>query len=276
MVRMGTVWDRTAEFLGDNIATVLPVALLAFFVPASIQGNFAAVREGSGGALALTLHLLQLGFAVLQLWGSLAIAALALEIASDRTAGQLAARRLGPALLVSIALLVGVLALTLPIPAVLAASGVDLVAVAERRDFEMPRAAAAFVALYLIALAPLLLWLGARLSLVTIVILRERRMFGAVPQSWRLTRGIGFRLFWVILLYAVVSWVAQLAAMTVFGSLFALVAGGEGSGVTLAGVLTAIVVAAVQTGFAVLAPVFTAKLYLALAARAGLGQTPPA
>jgi hypothetical protein len=40
MVKMSTVWDRTAEFLSDNIGAIVPVALLAFFVPASIGGSF--------------------------------------------------------------------------------------------------------------------------------------------------------------------------------------------------------------------------------------------
>jgi hypothetical protein len=51
---------------------------------------------------------------------------------------------------------------------------------------------------------------------------------------------------------------------------FALVAGGEHEGVSLSGVMTSIVVAAVQAAFLVIPPVFTAKLYLALTARAGM------
>lgn len=273
MVKMGTVWDRTAEFLSDNIAAVLPIALLAFFVPASIEGNFAAIEEGADRTMVVALYAIRVAFGILQMWGSLAIAALALDIASEKTAGRVALRRLLQALVVSVAMLAVVLVLFLPIPAVLGANGIDLTAVARGQRFDMSATLAGSVAIYLILLVLLLLWLGARLAVVTPVIVGENRWFGAIRRSWRLTRGATLRIVGVVLLYAIVSWVAALAAQTVFGSIFALVAGGEGSGLSLAGVLTAIVTAAVQTGFTVLAPVFTAKLYIALAAQAGFRQT---
>jgi hypothetical protein len=62
MVKMGTVWDRTAEFLTDNLTAIVPIALLAFFVPFSIQGNFAHIRDGANPGFALTLQLVSLAF----------------------------------------------------------------------------------------------------------------------------------------------------------------------------------------------------------------------
>ena len=38
MVNMGNVWDRTTEFLSDNLGAVVPIALLTIFVPQSISG----------------------------------------------------------------------------------------------------------------------------------------------------------------------------------------------------------------------------------------------
>ncbi|RYE01767.1 MAG: hypothetical protein EOP61_10340 [Sphingomonadales bacterium] len=274
MVKMGTVWDRTAEFLTDNLATILPIALLAFFVPASIEGNFQAAMEGASSELILALQLVQLAFGVLTVWGMLAFTAMALENADSDHAGRLAVQRLPAALAVTIVTFAALLLLMAPIPVVLSANGVDVMAIAHGRDFDLPSGVASFVAIYLIAAAALSLWLCARLIVATPVIVREGKWLGSLSQSWKLTRGITWRVIGVIILFVLVSWVSILAASTVFGSIFALIAGGDRAGVTLAGVLTSIVVAAVQTGFTVLIPVFTSKLYLALTAAAGLGESP--
>ncbi|RYD59610.1 MAG: hypothetical protein EOP60_01965 [Sphingomonadales bacterium] len=269
---MGTVWDRTAEFLSDNIAAILPIALLAFFVPASIEGNFQAAMEGASPELILTLRIVQLAFGLLSLWGSLTITVMALDMAGIENAGRLAGKRLPAALLVAVVCIAAMFVLLLPIPAVLSANGIDMMAIAQGRDFDLGTGLAGFVAIYLIVLAGLLLWVGARLVVTTPVIVREGRWLSALTQSWKLTRGVAWRVIGVMLLFVLISWVSILAANTVFGSVFALIAGGDSAGVSLAGVLTSIVVAAVQTGFTVLIPAFTAKLYLALAAAMGLRE----
>jgi hypothetical protein len=273
MVKMGTVWDRTAEFLSDNIALVLPIALLAFFVPTSIEGNFEAALTGASWSLTLILRLVQLGFAVLSLWGSLVITVFALDFAGDQSAGIVARSRLPAAILVSLVLLAGVFVLLSPIPIVLMVGGADLTAIAAGQNFNIPPEYAVFVALYALAVTLLLLWLSTRLFLTTPVLVREKRVLSAVSQSWRLTRGYSLRILGVVLLFALVSWVAMLAAQTVFGSVFTLVAGGASDGISLPGVLTSIAVAAVQTAFTVLIPAFTAKFYLAVTAEAGLRWT---
>ena len=271
MVKMSIVWDRTAEFLSDNIAAVLPIALLTFFVPASIEGNFAAAMTGAGEGLKIVLYLLQFVFALVSLWGSLAITAMALDIATERSATNIATRRLIPALVVSIVMIVVASALVLPVPGILAFNGYDMAAMARGENVNMSMAVAGFIVLYLLALTLLLLWVIARLIVATPVVVRESRVLSALGESWRLTRGAALRIVGVIILFAIVSWVAALAAKTVFGSIFALVAG-NGDGVTLSSVMTSIVVAAVQSAFMVIPPVFTAKLYLALTA-AGFRQT---
>lgn len=271
MVKMSIVWDRTAEFLSDNIAAVLPIALLAFFVPASIEGNFAAAMTGAGEWLKIVLYVLQLVFALVSLWGSLVITAMALDIATERSAANIATRRLIPALVVSIVMIVVASALVLPVPGILAFNGYDMAAMARGENVNMSMSVAGFIVLYLLALTLFLLWVIARLIVATPVVVRESRVLSALGESWRLTRGSALRIVGVIILFAIVSWVAALAAKTVFGSIFALVAG-NGDGVTLSSVMTSIVVAAVQSAFMVIPPVFTAKLYLALTA-AGFRQT---
>lgn len=273
MAKMGSVWDRTAEFLSDNIAAVVPVALLAFFVPASIQGNFAALMHDGSAGLQLGLALVQIAFAVLSVWGSLVIAAMALDMGDARRAAVVARHRLLPMLAVSLVLLAAMVVLLLPVLLVLGASGVDLLAASRGEALAMTPGVAGFVAIYYILFLLVALWAWARLIVVSPVVLREERMFGAISQSWRLTRGHTLRIVGVLILFAVVAIVSVLAATTVFGSIFALIVGGDGEGVTLATVLTSIVQAAVQTAFMVIAPAFTAKLYLALTAEAGLRGT---
>jgi hypothetical protein len=281
MAKIGTVWDRTAEFLSDNLAAVLPVALLAFFVPASIQGSFEAAKNGASSGLTIALLCVQIAFGILSLWGSLTIIAMALDGQDGRSAGAIGRDRLLPGLVVSIVEFAVVLALTVPIPLILMAGGLDMMALAGGGSLAMAAAAASApavqaalwtVALYGLALCVLLLWLSARLIVAMPVVVRQKRMLSALAESWKLTRGTTWRIVGVMLLFALVSWVSLLAAKLVFGTIFALVAGGPAEGITLASVLTSIVVAAVQTGFTVLVPAFTAKLYLALTAEAGLRE----
>lgn len=270
MVKMGTVWDRTVEFLSDNIGTIVPIALFAFFAPTSISGNFSPVMAGGSRELNIGLSLVQLAFAVLSVWGSLVIIALATDSADARGAGMLAARRLPATLAVSVAMFVVAILAMAPLYLALVASGVDMAAIARGEPPVLSAGLGGGMVLYVIVIGALGLWLAARLMVWMPVVVRETRMFGAISQSWRLTRGSTWKIIGLIILYALVSWVSVLATQMVFGVIFKLVAGGGGDGITLAGVLTSIMVAAVQTCFAVLVPAFTAKLYVALASEAGL------
>lgn len=264
MVKMGAVWDRTAEFLTDNLSAVLPVALIAFYVPASIQGNFADLASGGGETLALILALVNLAFAALGLWGSLTLIAMA-GAGEDRVeAGALATRRLGPALLVLSLLLGATCLLFAPLPVVLLAQGFDAGEVLSGK-VEVGGALAWGLGGYCLALVAALLFAATRLAIVTPAIVVESRALSAIARSFAMTRGHMFAILGVVVLYTVVTVVAILAARLVFGSIFHLLVDGE-EGMSLATVLTSITTAAVQTGFTVLPPVFSAKLFLALRA----------
>ncbi|MBO9713644.1 glycerophosphoryl diester phosphodiesterase membrane domain-containing protein [Sphingomonas sp.] len=266
MVKMGTVWDRTAEFVTDNLSAIVPVALLAFFVPFSIQGNLATLRQNAGADLAVTLELVSLAFGVLVLWGSLAIVAMALGL---RDARAVATRRLPAALLVWIALFAALVAPVLVLLLVTDTIALAMEIAQNGLDFAALGRAMAIVYVLLIV-APLLLWLGARLIVVGPGIVAEQRLFSAIRRSFQLTRGHGLMIVGVILLYGLVAFVAKLAAQTVFGSIFQLISG-PASGVSLSQVLASVMVALVQTAFAVIAPAFTAKLFLALTQREAAG-----
>ena len=85
MVNMGNVWDRTTEFLGENLGAIVPVALLAIFVPQSISGAIrlagSGIDQGIGQGVTLALLLPVV-------WGQLAITALALDPTGGRRAAQ--------------------------------------------------------------------------------------------------------------------------------------------------------------------------------------------
>ncbi len=257
MIKMGTVWDRAAEFLTDNLTAILPIALFAFFVPLSIMGSLGPVLYGPAVGLAYVLWGIVLALAALVNWGSLTLVAMALERESEP--GAVATRRLAPALSVWIAIGLGLTILSLPVVLTLGYS------FQEDGSLGMPLAVAWPLMIYLLAAIVAGLWVLARLILVYPLIVAERRWFGAIRRSWVLTRGITTKLVGVMLLYFLVSTVGMLATQTVFGSIFKLIAGPDG-GLSLSSVLTSVTVAVVGTGFSVIVPVFTAKLYLALEA----------
>jgi hypothetical protein len=255
MVKMGTVWDRAAEFLTDNLPAILPIALFAFFVPLSIMGSLGPVMNAQTEGLVYILWAIVFALAALVNWGSLVLVAMALE--REGEPGKVAANRLVPAILVWLA--VGALMVLLSLPVVLTLMSGPR----EAGTLSIPVVVAWPLMIYLVAAIIAAVWLLARLILVYPVIVAERRWFGAIWRSWVLTRGIALRIVGVILLYFLVSIVGMLATQTVFGSVFTLIAG-PGGGLSLSSVLTSVMIAVVGTGFSVIVPVFTAKLYLAL------------
>ena len=268
MVKMGDVWDRTVAFLGDHLSTILPIALFAIFAPSCISGSLADVQVAAGTATRMALGLIPLAFAILSLWGQLAIAALAVEPALGGNATRAATARLLPAIGVYVVAFM-VVFVVLGGQAMLFAllGGYDLhqisVAGQTMQRMALPLQLSRGVAVVLLIEAGLMLLLVARLTPVTAVIMAERRGVGAFARAFQLTRGLTWKLVGVVVLYAVVTFIAVLAARTVFGSILGLLTSREGP-ISVAGVLTAVIVAAVSTGFTVLAAAFCAKLYAAI------------
>lgn len=275
MATMSTVWERAAEFLGDHLAAVAPLALGALFVPMSLSGNLRPLMGtlGRGGDVALGVVLVLLALATV--WGNIAITALALDPAGGRAPAVTAANaRLLPVVGVFALLLLGVLVLALPFAVALGMSGVDMAALsAGQTSSTTPgMGAALFVLFYLPVFVVLLLWLSGRLSLIVPVMVMERRGPGLLVRSFVLTRPVQWRIVGVLILYLVVSLVAIAAARTMFGSVFGLLMRGEGP-ITMASVLTSTIVAGVSTVFSLLSIAFAAQLYLAARdAREAIGR----
>ena len=261
MVRMGTVWDRAVEFLSDNAHHLLPVALFAIFLPLSLSGALGGVQQDAGPALIGAITIISIVLPLVMLFGQLAITALALDPALDRDATQVARRRFLPAL--GMLLLTGVLIaiLIVPVPIVLTLTGYGLT---EAGAFGPGAAVTVLVALYILLLLPILLYVAARLSVAMPAVVAGAGSVAAIRDSLRLTRRHGLRILGVLLLYAVVVMVVVIATQAVFGSVLQLIIGGPADGLSLAAVLTSVIVGGVSTAFTVLASAFTAKLFLAL------------
>lgn len=273
MISMGNVWDRTAAFISDNLGAVLPIALAAIFVPSVISGNLTDLQHGATPGLTMALSFGSLLLALVTFWGQLAITALALDPAAGRGAAGTATSRFPAAILVMLVVILAGLAAAIPVGIILVAGGVDLSAMQSNAMPEIAPATAGVVAIYLLLLLPVALWLAARLAVMLPVIVGEGRAIGTFSRSWRLTRGVALRIVGVIILYAVVSTVANLAATTAFGAIMYLVAGSPEGGLSLATVLTTVVGGAVSTAFTVLGTVFAAKLFVALLLRSETART---
>lgn len=260
MVIMGNVWDRATEFLSDNLSAVVPIALFAIFLPMSLQANLAPLMTASPFAALL----LALVVGIIVRWGQVAITALAIDpVAGRSTAIGIANKRLLPLIGVIALMLIAVMLLIAPIGVAMGLSGYDFTAVMAGSRQELPPATGAFVGIYGLVAVLVLIWAAARLALVYPIVVWERRGLGVFRRSFVLTRGITWKIIGVMVLFGIVATVAILAAKFVFGSLLNLVAGGEGD-ISVATVLTSILVGAVETAFTALLAAFVAKLYLAV------------
>ncbi|MEG3177980.1 hypothetical protein U1872_17190 [Sphingomonas sp. RB3P16] len=264
---MSTIWDRTTEFLDDNRGALAPVVLFGLFVPLGLLGTLMPLMRSGGTQGDWALGLIVLLMALVTSWAGLVITALAFDPGGGRAAAvALANRRLLPVLGIGVVTLLAVFVLTLPIGIILGMSGMDMTALSSGRmaPNEVNGGALLIATFYAFVLGLLLFWAYARLVvLIPPIMLLERRGLGVYRRAFNLTRHIAWKVIGMLLLYFLLSWVASMAARTVFGTIFALLIGGEGT-ITLASVLTQFVVAAVSTLFSLLAAVFVAKLYLAV------------
>lgn len=266
MVRIGDVWDSTTDVLVGRAGMLLPIAFLTYFVPASVHAAILAYGDESvtRAVLAGLVALASLG---LQLWGQLAIVAVASDPTTTRAdAGAAATRRFGAGLLIVLVLLAAVIAALLPIGIAMAMSGFDWqAATAQAGSATAPRLAAGavlFCLLYAMVLLVAALWLGARLFLVFPVVLNERRGIGAFGRSFQLTRGLALRLIGLSFLFVIVLLVSSWAARSVVFVVLRLLLGPDQ--IATATFMAALAVAAVQTALGVVAIVLATRLYAAV------------
>lgn len=267
MVKMSSVWDRTTEFLSEHAGAVVPIAILAILLPTAASGSLDAWRLTLDPMRQTAVGILGLVLTVVTLWGTTAITALAIEPVSARAAAAIANRRLLPLIGVTVVLLLAMFVLALPALGIILSSGVDVAALASAQPGTMPDitpGTALAVAGYGLVALLVVLWLAARLVIITPVVVAERRGLGAIGRAWRLTRGHALRIIGVILLYALIALIATLAAQAAFGTVLGLTLGTPGT-FGIDSVLTALLVGVVTAIISAMQTAFVAKLYLALA-----------
>jgi hypothetical protein len=266
MVSIGTVWDKTSEFISDRFGEVLRIAVPLGFVPMAVMGVLMPLTGREPTARNVALGLAVLVASLVTLWGNLALTALVVEPVGGQGAIRTALGRLPAKVLVSVVELLVIGLAVVPILVVFASAGVV--------PGQMPAAgaypamglgSASFILIYTVVLAVVMLVLFARLLLVDAVLVAERRGLSALLRSLALTRRLTLKLVGVVLLYVIVSQVAAMATRSVFGTILGLFTIGAGP-VNIATIVTAILVAVVQTIFSVLAVVFAARLFVAVRA----------
>lgn len=269
MVTMSAIWDRTAEVLRGRGSMLAGIAAMLLFLPAVAQNAVSAFAGATpGGKAALGLVAILAGVAAI--WGNLALVAAASDPAADRQAAVAAgARRLGPAIALSLLLGVVVVLAALPGLAMLGAGALDLAAMARGG---VPAASATpspglvlGAALYLLVLGIAGLWLTARLALFMPVLVNERRGAGSFARSFELTRGLTWRIIGVALLFGLLLVVALAAAQLVAALVARLLLGT--SGIAVAGFVGGVAGAAVTAGGSVVSATFVAQLYRVVSGR---------
>ncbi|MFS0771811.1 hypothetical protein [Sphingomonas sp. 1P08PE] len=259
-VRMGAVWDRTVEVLRGRAGILGPIAATAIFLPAIVNNALTAFATPGSPTVAVLTMVVALAVLVANVWGQLAMLAVATHPATTRAdAGRQATQRLLPA--VGVLLLLGVIfALAmLPVAFALLKAGVNLTNRAAMQT--MPAGVGGFVGLYSLVLLVVILIVAARLILLNPVVLNERRGVGALMRSVQLTRGMTFRVIGLMILFGVVVLIPTLAIQSIVGLMLRLILGANG--VPVAAFVAAAAGAAVTTAFTVVAAAFTAQLYVA-------------
>jgi hypothetical protein len=264
MVNMGNVWDRTTEFLSDNLGAVVPVALLTIFVPQSISKAISQAGPQVAPGLSIGVVLLLL---LPMIWGQLAVTALALDPEAGRSAAKSAAtRRVGQVLLAMLIPFVIILILSLPIVFAWVKGSVDvaaLVGASPGPRADISQGAVQFIRLYGAALIVFAVFLSVRLStLLMPIVVVEGGVIGALRRSFALSSGISWKLFGVVLLFAVVMGVASIAITSAFGILFRVLEPAAGP-FSVGSIIVAILGGLVTTAYYVVQSSFMAKVYLA-------------
>lgn len=257
---MSAVWDRSVAVLQGRGGMLAGIAVPTIFIPTIVRAAAQAYADPASPGVMLLVALVGIVAVMVTLWGHLAIIAAASDPAVLRgEALRMASRRLPVAIGMGLLVFVVVALLFSPVAVAMAHAGLDMRAMAAGSNAAVPPPVAGFVGLYTLAFLVAALFVGARMVLFSPVILLERTGGGAFARSFRLTRGLTWRILGVLLLYIVLLLVASGAARLVIGSVAALVLGAGGTATFVAAVAAAIV----TTILVVVAVVFTAQLYVA-------------
>ncbi len=265
MVTMSNVWDRTTEVLRGRAGLLASIAALTLFMPGVVRDGVTAFLTPGSTAFVAVGGLVSIVVAIIALWGQLALLAMSNDPTTTRSdAYAQASARLLPAIGVTIVAILVAMLFVLPVAVAIGLSGADFSTMTTTGAMpDIGGGTAAFIGLYALFLFAFGLFIIARIMLVNVVVLNERRGLGAFRRSFELTRGLTWRIIGVLILYVIVLAVAASAAQFITGAVFGLLLDDARTTTFLA----AVVAGVVTTIFSVIAAVFTAQLYVAVAQR---------
>jgi hypothetical protein len=270
MVNMGNVWDRTTEFLTDNMRALMPIVLAAILAPSIVN----SLVGGAGPAMnAVVVQAITLACVLTTLWAQLAVIALALDPDGGRSrATSTATGKFGAGVAAMLILLVILAILAAPVVGVMMANGVDFSALGAggMARANLKGGAATFVSLYSIVLGLLVLFVMVRLALLYPVIVAEGGIVSAIRRAWALSRGMVWKMIGVWLLFGIVYFVGLAAVTSGIGVVIGLFADMQNP-FSVGRILVAILGGAVTTVFTLIVAAFSAQLYrAATSAREGV------
>jgi hypothetical protein len=254
-------WDETIEIFRRDGGLLVSVALALIVLPSIVVTLIAPVGTEPSGAGSGMVQLLKLVDALIGLVGQLAV--IRLTLGPPTTVGSAighAARRFPSTLGAAILIVVGVALVAVPVVFLLGAlMGVDVTNIGSK-----PTGAA--VALVLIVSLAFLA-VSVRFTLLSPVASAEEiGPIGIIRRSWALTKGHYWRMLGLVALLLVAA-IFLMAAAGVIGGLLAGLVSREIEPFSLSALILAIVTAAAQGAFSVMAAMMLARVYAQLAGR---------
>ncbi|MFN3389846.1 MAG: hypothetical protein ACK40O_13065 [Allosphingosinicella sp.] len=251
-------WNETAVFVKRDLGPLFTIAFALMALPSIIMQALAPQPTPEDPDVGAAFLLLLPVVIVLSLVGSIAITALALR--RETVVGSAIAhgfRRFLP--LLGASLLIGIAAMLVMIPVILAA-GISL------EDLTAPTpAAVGGLMLAMLVLFVVFIAIWVRLMLMTPVGTNEPvGPIAIIRRSWALTAGHFWKLLGFVLLFGIAAVVVMMVITMVIGIVIGLVAGAPEPG-SLSGLLLLIVGGVLNAAFVVFFTTMIARIYAQLA-----------
>jgi hypothetical protein len=256
-------WDETREIFRRDGKLITAVALALIVLPQAIASLVAPPgSDGDSASPSGGVQLMMLVVFLLSLWGQLAIIRLALGPATTvGDAIQHGLRRFPAALAAFVIMILGMGILLIPIVIIFATVlGVDTTNI-------QPGQASGPLGLLILIIALLLIAISIRFMLVSSVASAENiGPFAILKRSWSLTAGNYWRLLAFIVLLLIAA-LALIAAASIVGGLLARLVSSTIEPFSLSALIVALISAAAQGVFSVLAAVMLTRIYTQVAGR---------
>jgi len=255
-------WDETREIFRRDGKLISAVALALIVLPQAVAGLIAPAGTGGGAANSGIVQIMMLAVFLLSIWGQLSIVRLALG--PSTTVGdaiQHGLRRFPAALGAFVIMILGMGLVLIPIVMIfILALGVD------PANLQQGQASGPFGLLVLL-MALLIIAISIRFMLVSAVASAENvGPLAILKRSWLLTSGNYWRLLGFIVLLLIAA-IALILAASIVGGILARLVSSTVEPFSLSALILALITAAAQGAFSVLAAVMMTRIYTQVAGR---------